>query len=308
MPRVSVIIPTYNCAAYLGRAIDSILSQTFDDYEIVIVDDGSTDDTTHVLDRYTSRVRYHHQSNQGLSAARNAALALAMGDLIAYLDADDVWAPQKLERQVAYLDANRECGIVHSDFAIIDEDDRILHHSYNAEKARPVPAGYCVLDLLRRCHIQVPTVVERRECLLRVGMFDGRLRVAQDYFHWMALAMAGYSVGYIPESLAMYRRRKGSLYGNQKALLEDMVLGFDTLLSDKTLGRRFGAEARRIAQERLYESRRDLAYLERINGERRASRKRILRMILESPTRIELYRELAKSLLPKEAPEAVAER
>jgi glycosyltransferase involved in cell wall biosynthesis len=96
MPRVSVVIPTYNCAKFLGRTIDSALRQTYRDFEIIVVDDGSTDGTQALVAAYEESVRYVYQTNQGASAARNAALSRASGELIAYLDADDLWRPDKL--------------------------------------------------------------------------------------------------------------------------------------------------------------------------------------------------------------------
>ena len=99
MPRVSVVIPTYNCAKFLGRTIDSALRQTYRDFEIIVVDDGSTDGTQALVAAYEESVRYVYQTNQGASAARNAALSRASGEFIAYLDADDLWRPDKLSRQ-----------------------------------------------------------------------------------------------------------------------------------------------------------------------------------------------------------------
>src|SRR3712207_5607912 len=104
MPRVSVLIPTYNCARYLSRAIDSVIAQTYKDYEIIVIDDGSTDDTKQVIDRYGNSVKYSYQSNRGLSAARNASIGNSTGELIAYLDADDLWYENRLALGVAFLD------------------------------------------------------------------------------------------------------------------------------------------------------------------------------------------------------------
>src|SRR4051812_35041738 len=104
MPTVSVIIPTYNCAALVTVAVDSVLAQTVQASEVIVVDDGSTDDTRERLSSY--RIRYLHQQNQGVAAARNNGLREASGDLIAFLDADDVWYPRKLELQIAAIEAN----------------------------------------------------------------------------------------------------------------------------------------------------------------------------------------------------------
>jgi glycosyltransferase involved in cell wall biosynthesis len=123
-PRVSIIVPAYNAAAYLPYAIDSVLAQTYQDWEIVIVDDGSTDNTRAVVDAYRSRLRdrlqYIFQPNRGVSAARNHGIRAARGEFIALLDADDVWLPQRLELGVNALDADPAVGLVHSRVARID--------------------------------------------------------------------------------------------------------------------------------------------------------------------------------------------
>ena len=110
-PRVSVLIPTYNCARFLSQAIDSVLAQTFQDFEILVVDDGSTDDTAQVVARYP-RVRYIRREHCGVSASRNAAVAAATGEIVVFLDADDFWLPEKLEKQVTYLDENPNCMLI----------------------------------------------------------------------------------------------------------------------------------------------------------------------------------------------------
>ena len=154
MPRVSVVIPTYNCEQFLDRTIDSALRQTYQDFEIIVVDDGSTDGTQSLVAGYGKAVRYVYQPNQGASAARNTALSQASGEFIAYLDADDLWLPEKLARQVEFLDAHPACGFVHTEVSVIDEQDNVLHARFNLETNRPVPQGRCMRDVLLRSHIQ----------------------------------------------------------------------------------------------------------------------------------------------------------
>lgn len=110
-PRVSVLIPTYNAGRYLGAALESVLGQTYQDFEIIVVDDGSEDDTAAVAARYP-QVRYFYNAHSGISVTRNLAISKAKGEMIAFLDADDMWAPDKLEKQVAYLDRYPECQLV----------------------------------------------------------------------------------------------------------------------------------------------------------------------------------------------------
>jgi hypothetical protein len=298
MPRVSVIIPTYNCARYLGRAIDSALTQTYKDYEIVVLDDGSTDDTKDVAMQYGGKITYLYQQNRGLAAARNQAISKASGELLAYLDADDMWYPEKLERQVAFLDVHPECGIVHSEMSIINEQDEILHVRFYEETKRPVPQGHCVQQLLRRCHIQPLTVVERRNSYDRVGGFDERLVVCEDYFHWIMTAADGQAVGYVAEPLGKYRWRAGSLIGNRPRLLEHYLRICDILLHEKPIAPRHGEECADILRARSYKVQRELAYLDRIEGRNQSAKRRLASLIKNRPNQFELYVDLLKTYLP----------
>jgi glycosyltransferase involved in cell wall biosynthesis len=122
MAKVSVIIPTYNRAHVICRAIDSVLAQTYPDYEIIVVDDGSTDQTAHVLSFYTDRIRYIYQANGGVSKAReNTGIKAAAGEYICFLDSDDAFLPNKLELQVGYLDNHPEIDVVLGGWQIIDD-------------------------------------------------------------------------------------------------------------------------------------------------------------------------------------------
>ena len=230
MPRVSVVIPTFNCERFIERTIDSALRQTYRDFEIIVVDDGSTDGTQAVLARYGGVLRCMYQANQGASAARNVALASASGEFIAYLDADDLWDPEKLARQVEYLDAYPACGFVHTEVAVIDEQDAVLHARFNQETRRSVPQGKCIRELLQRSHIQTLTVVERRDAFDRAGTFDLRLPVAQDYLHWIQVVLQGYEVGYLADPLGQYRWRTGSLMSSQRRLVADFVKIYEIIL------------------------------------------------------------------------------
>lgn len=298
MPRVSVIIPSYNCARYLGRAIDSASAQTYKDYEILVVDDGSTDDTKDVAMQYGRKVTYLYQQNRGVSAARNHAILKANGELLAYLDADDMWYPEKLERQVAFLDVHQECGMVHSEMSVINEQDEILHLRFYEETKRSVPQGHCVQQLLMRCHIQPLTVVERRSSFDRVGGFDERLLVAEDYLHWIMIAAEGQALGYMAEPLGKYRWRTGTLIGNRPRLLEHYLRICDILLYEKPIASRHGAECSDILRARSYKVQRELAYLDRVEGRNESARRHLASLIKKRPSQFELYVDLLKTYLP----------
>jgi glycosyltransferase involved in cell wall biosynthesis len=209
MPTVSVIVPTYNTIAYLPDAIDSILKQTFEDFEILLVNDGSTDSTAQWAKQLTDpRIRYIEQKNQGLSAARNTGINLAQGRYIALLDADDLWEPTKLEKQVTLLNANPEVGMVHSWVEFMDGQGRSTGRIWKTQAE-----GKALSRLLHRNDIAVLSVLVRRECFAKVGGFDPTLRSLEDWDMWLRLVVH-YPIAVIREPLAYYRQLSGSMSRN----------------------------------------------------------------------------------------------
>ena len=297
MPRVSVIIPTFNCAAFLKRTVESVLTQTYTDYEVIIADDGSTDETRELVTQWEGKVRYLYQMNQGVASARNLAVSKASGAFLAYLDADDMYYPNRLKAQVAFLDAHSECGLVHSDVDVLDESDRIITHSFNRTTGRSVPRGNCLMYLLEHCHIQVPSVLERRACYDRIGGFEQRAHPAEDYLHWIQLALHGYAIGYIDEPLAMYRRRatsaSASVYRNAEGLCEMFCI----LLEGNASRERLGAEAQRVIRSRKEKIERNLPLIYRGAGRIDLARRKSVALLLQSPTELDRYLDLIKSYL-----------
>jgi glycosyltransferase involved in cell wall biosynthesis len=299
MPRVSVIIPTYNCSRYLPEAVESALAQTYQDYEIVIADDGSTDGTQELINRWDGRLVYAFQENRGLSAARNFAVSRASGEFLAYLDADDVWFPDKLERQVRFMTENRQCGLVHGDVSIIDEDGEVIHRRYNVECKRVIHQGKCLEGLIHYSTVVVPSVMERRACFEEVGGFDETLRSVEDYLHWVQIALGGHEFGYIEEPVAMYRWRSGSLSRNESQMTEAMVRVCRILLNDPKLRLHESQSVRRVLEAREGELQASLPYVYRMEGRFDLARKEAVRLIGRSPNSAKPYLELAKSFLPK---------
>src|SRR5215472_4932012 len=208
--RVSVVIPTYNSSARLKEALESVLAQTYKDLEIVVIDDGSTDDTESVARSFGNRVWYFKQANQGAGAARNAGIKSSRGEYIAFLDADDLWCAGKLDQQIPLLEQDPELGLVYSDWAVVS-DDRVIEDSY----LRKVPSasGYVFDELVQRGFILTSGVVVRRACLDDVGDFDNSLSIAQDYDLWLRICYR-WKVAVVGKPLVTKRSWHGSLSSN----------------------------------------------------------------------------------------------
>ncbi len=208
-PKVSVIIPAFNTERYLAEAIRSVLDQSYGDYEIIVVDDGSSDGTLDVARSFEPRIKALTKSNGGPASARNLAIRNSQGDYIAFLDSDDLWAPDKLEEQVAYLDKNPAAGLVYGEALMFTGDgaDRII-----GEKI-----GYTFnpsfRSLLFGDYIPNSTVVFRRACVDKVGLLNETLIEGEDYEYWMRVAKH-FAMAGIPRHLAYYRIREGNLLGD----------------------------------------------------------------------------------------------
>jgi len=211
MCRVSVIIPTYNRAHIVGEAIDSVLAQTYRDFEIIVVDDASTDNTQEVLARYLSehgeRIRYiRRETNGGAGAARNDGIRASAGEFIAFLDSDDLYLPRRLEAAVAFLNQNADLGGVYTDCQALGPDGQIIARSMvGATSSRKRIRTW--RDVACYEPMNTDTITIRRQCLQQVGLFDERLRRGQDSDLWLRLSYH-YPVGQWPEVLVIWRRRE----------------------------------------------------------------------------------------------------
>jgi GT2 family glycosyltransferase len=202
--RVSVVIPCFNGARHLGEALDGALAQTHSDVEVVVTDDGSTDDTPAVLAAYGDRIRRLSQANAGPSAARNRALAAATGEYVALLDADDRFHPTKLERQVAVLRARPDVGAVYCGWRFIDAAGRVL-----PELGWPRVEGD-LLDALVLGNLFHPvSVVLRRDVVDAAGGFDVRCPVNEDWDLFLRASRQGARWACVDEALCDYRIHAG---------------------------------------------------------------------------------------------------
>jgi glycosyltransferase involved in cell wall biosynthesis len=211
MPRVSVVIPTYNRGELLRETIDSVLAQTYHDFEIIVVDDGSTDNTAQLLTRYQDDVRlvYRAHKNCGVAATRNHGIRLARGEFLAFLDSDDRWLPQKLERQLQFADAHPEYGLIATEISSFNKRGAVK--AQNKTATYRIKNGHVVEHLLFGNWIQTSTVLARRECVQAVGGFDEEVgQFGEDWLTWMRIA-ARSAIYFMPEPLVEYRIHEESL-------------------------------------------------------------------------------------------------
>ena len=226
MPLVSAIVPTYNAERFLAQALDSALAQTFTDFEIVIVNDGSTDTSAAIAAAYAARhphiVRVIHQPNQGLCHARNTALASARGKYFALLDADDVWLPHHLADCVALLERRPDLALVHADIERIDTNGKSLGRAtryWDRMTLDPFNALY-----LRREHVCCPTAVFRREAIERVGSFDPQFNRlgCEDRDLWLRISDVA-RIAFIDDLHAQYRLHGSNMSANFDKMLQARI-------------------------------------------------------------------------------------
>ena len=181
MPTVSVVIPTYNRADYILEAIESVMSQTYRDFEIVVVDDGSTDDTAAIIRaEFSDKVIYHYQPNRGVSHARNTGINIAKGNWIAFLDSDDEWLPEKLQVQLKTLQKHPDHQFCHTNEIWIRNGVRV-----NSMVKHNKSGGYIFDKCLALCVISPSSVLMRKSIFQQIGMFDENLPACEDYDYWL---------------------------------------------------------------------------------------------------------------------------
>ncbi len=222
MPKVSVIIPTYNRANYLPEAINSVLKQTYQDFETIIVDDDSTDNTKEVVNAYIEKnpqkIAYIYQKNNGPAAARNRGIKEAKGEYIAFLDSDDLWLPDKLKKSMDFINKHGFDWICTSSYIIREEGgnkqeknkiciDSIFLDS-SGRKVELVKNGLFFFSSL---HIYTPAVLIRDYCFKKVGFFDETFKIGEDVDFWLRLEEAKLSGGYLNEPLCVYRINNSSI-------------------------------------------------------------------------------------------------
>ncbi len=300
MAKVSVMIPTHNYGRYLGEAIQSVLAQTFADIEVIVVDDGSTDNTREVVGSFKdSRVRYIYQENRGVSAAQNTAIKAAEGEFVAGLGGDDIWLPEKLELELSMLNSHPEAALVCSDAYVFDSatgailgrrwHDKPFHYWVDPARAARQP----LRELLARgCFIAPQAMLVRRVVFAEVGYFDESLVTHEDWDLFVRI-VCRYPINTLDVPLVKIRAHEASLTADWNRMYRGATTVLTKAIDSQLLS---GAEMmlvkRRLAHTHFSYGKSLLA-----NGRTALGREKLVAAIKINPWPIRPYVFLAGSLL-----------
>ncbi|XZN92432.1 MAG: glycosyltransferase [Microcoleus sp.] len=218
--RVSVIIPAYNCDRYIVRAVESAINQTYQDWEIIVIDDGSTDNIRQVLEPYYDSIQYIYQANQGAAIARNRACELAKGEFLAFLDGDDFFLPEKLEKQIACFDADPSLDMVQNGWLIVDKNGKDLYPVMPWEESPKLDLETLVLYKF----VRPSAIMLRREWWERLGGFDSRFPPTEDLDFVLRLALKGCKSVWLKEILTCYRQHETNLMSGGFKVMKNMEM------------------------------------------------------------------------------------
>ena len=252
MTEVSVIIPTYNYGRFINETIRSVLSQSFSDSEIIIVDDGSTDGTKDIVSTFTDpRITYIYQKNRGQSSARNTGIRAASGGYIGFLDADDLWVPEKLEIQLSIFQTKPSVGLIYTGYEVIDD----LGTSIATRKARTIE-GDLVSQLILGNIVSgsATTSLVRRACFDQVGLLDETLTSCEDWDMWLRIARI-YDFACIEQPLAKIRLHGNNLTYDPARMEDGLFSVVEKFYSDESLSN----ELKLLKQKAMARAHRDSA-------------------------------------------------
>jgi len=287
MPAVTVIIPAYNSERYIRETLDSVLGQTWQDLEVIVVDDGSTDGTRDIVLACGEPVRLVEQENAGPSPARNRGIREARGEFVAFVDSDDLWTPDKLERQMALFDADERVGLVYCRSQRIDGEGNHLPTTL-MEK----PVGGVFLPLLYRNHCPTSGVVVRKACLDQCGVFPEDMVWAEDWHLWLRIARH-YAFQAVQDALALHRMHGAALTEQQENAYAGARQVLTGALTDED-----GPEAHAARKRGLHRLDRDHGLGLLGIGETRAARRAFRRAMGTGPLDIHVLAGGLASVLP----------
>jgi glycosyltransferase involved in cell wall biosynthesis len=305
MARVSAIIPVYNGAATIAEAVDSALAQTFRDLEVIVVDDGSIDETRSILQRYDARIRIVAQGNSGPAAARNAAARVANGEYLAFLDGDDLWMPTMVERCVAELESDPPCVLAYGNLALIDSEGNPLGTALISGEAGHAPTIDEMLE--RMWPIMTSGVVMRRTTFDQIGGFCEEFRRAsyEDIHLWMVARELG-PFRYVPETLAMWRF--SPFPGKLKQSGGNVAAG---KIFERLVRERWGVSAEPLLRTRMRAARTILGYIGLLamrDGEVVRARQAFGLALRIDPWRLRNYLRMIRTYLPTRLAQALSGR
>jgi glycosyltransferase involved in cell wall biosynthesis len=305
-PRVSVIIPAYNAIATIDAAIGSVLAQSYRDFELIVVDDGSTDRTAEILLGYGDRIKAVEQENGGAASARNKALGIARGDYIAFLDADDLWKTELLAELVAVLEADQSCVLAYADLEIIDSNGNSLNTSLIGGTNGHAPT---LDEMLHRVWPIMPSaVVMRKSVLEAIGGFCEEFKSCtyEDLYCWMRAREHGHFV-YVPKRLAQWRfslyprrlKRGGGVSAHNREVFERLVR------------ERWGVTIASLIDSRVRAPRSILGFIGLTamrDGDVKRAREAFRYALELDPRRVKNYFRLARTYLPVRLARALSGR
>jgi len=259
MPKVSIVIPTYNRSAYLQKAIRNVLDQSFSDIEVIVVDDGSTDNTMEVLRQFGGRIKYISQVNQGVAAARNSGLKMASGVFIAFLDSDDEWDKDFILKMVYCLE-NTNCywGICDNYRVVIDVNEKEMSREHQ-KRTLMLNSDEFYRTLLERDIVGGPSKgLFRKKVLEKIGGYDIQLSVREDWDLWIRLAALKLKVGHVEEPLYTYFIRQNSLTKTNRA--QGIKATLKLLDKHRRVAYRLSYQYRKIYGEIIWDLARDAIF------------------------------------------------
>jgi len=279
LPAVSVVIPTFNRAVYLPASIDSVLDQSFKDFELIVVDDGSTDNTQGVLKRYGSRLKCLYQPNGGASAARNLGVRHARAPWIAFQDSDDLSTPTRLETLIAYVREHPDCGMVFANGGYVGEAEHRHETIIPASKSRQLEAnGVTVVDLFEKSIARLQASIISKAAYESIGGMDESLHICHDLDLFFRLFMR-YRVMYLDRLVFFYRTHPGNMTGNEELRLTENIRVIEKLIHDYP-------EAHDQIGKNLVARRLAYRYYRLAKGRWRLNRREAARQAIQQATRL----------------------
>ncbi|CAN2048994.1 UDP-glucose:(glucosyl)LPS beta-1,3-glucosyltransferase [Candidatus Magnetomoraceae bacterium gMMP-1] len=290
-PLVSVIIPCYNSAEYICEAVESVLQQSYSHYEILLINDGSIDNTELVLSPYMDRINYYYKKNGGASSARNFGINKAKGEYIAFLDADDIWRKNKLTLQMEFFQNNPNVSLVYSDSSTFDSKG-ILHDS--VKYVVETPSGYVLDDMIIHNFLNNSTVIVKKFCFETVGAWNEALLNGNDYDIWLKIS-AYYEFGFVDEVLVDTRYHSQGLSSMLDMQSENSIKIQESFLKQKNDELKISNSTMRKAYSYKYRLWGQRLYY---RGQHSKARKKIIKSLYYDLYDLRSYEYLFKSFIP----------